>query len=84
MEGRGTYNYRGTWNMLDQVIISYSLLNQEQGLTTGYESGRILKEEWMLYESEKYGEKLPSSTYTGDEYFGGPSDHLPVYVNFTW
>ena len=84
MEGRGTYNYRGTWNMLDQVIISYSLLNQERGLTTGYESGRILKEEWMLYESEKYGEKLPSSTYTGDEYFGGPSDHLPVYVNFTW
>jgi predicted extracellular nuclease len=84
MEGKGTYNYQGTWNMLDQIIVSYNLLNQEQGLTTGFESGRILKEEWMLYSSEKYGESLPSATYGGPEYYGGPSDHLPVYVEFTW
>ena len=84
LQGKGTYNYKGTWNMLDQIIVSYSLLNQEQGLTTGYESGQILKEDWMLYESEKYGTRLPAATYGGPEYFGGPSDHLPVYVNFTW
>jgi len=84
MEGKGTYNYQGNWNMLDQVIVSYNLLDQERGLTTGYESGVILKEEWMLYESEKYGESLPSATYGGPEYFGGPSDHLPIYVVFTW
>jgi endonuclease/exonuclease/phosphatase family metal-dependent hydrolase len=84
IEGKGTYNYQGNWNMLDQVIVSYNLLDQERGLTTGYESGVILKEEWMLYESEKYGESLPSATYGGPEYFGGPSDHLPIYVVFTW
>ena len=80
----GTYNYQGTWNMLDQVIISYNLLNQRQGLSTGYDSGRILKEEWMLFESEKYGIALPSATYGGPQYYGGPADHLPVYVEFTW
>jgi predicted extracellular nuclease len=84
IEGKGTYNYLGNWNMLDQVIVSYNLLDQEKGLTTGYESGVILKEDWMLYESEKYGESLPSATYGGAEYFGGPSDHLPIYVVFTW
>ena len=80
----GTYNYQGTWNMLDQVIISYTLLNQKHGLTTGYDSGQILKEEWMMFESEKYGAALPSATYGGPQYYGGPSDHLPVYVEFTW
>ncbi len=84
IKGEGTYNYQGNWNMLDQMIVSYSLLNQERGLSTGFESGRILKAEWMLYESEKYGESLPSATYGGPQYFGGPSDHLPIYVEFTW
>ncbi len=84
IEGEGTYNYKGNWYMLDQVIVSYSLLNQERGLTTGFESGQVLKEEWMLYLSEKYGESLPSATYGGAEYYGGPSDHLPIYVEFTW
>lgn len=83
-EGEGTYNYQGSWNMLDQIIVSYNLLNQGRGLSTGFDGGRILKEEWMLYDSEKYGEKLPSSTYGGPEYFGGPADHLPIYVVFTW
>ena len=84
IEGKGTYNYQGKWNMLDQIIVSYSLLDQERGLTTAYDSGVILKEEWMLYVSEKYGKSLPSATYGGPEYFGGPSDHLPVFVEFTW
>jgi predicted extracellular nuclease len=82
--GKGSYNYRGTWNMLDQIIVSYNLLNQDKGLSTGYEGGMILKEEWMLYASEKYRKSLPSATYGGPEYYGGPSDHLPVYVEFTW
>ena len=83
-ENLGTYNYKGTWNMLDQCIISYNLLNQSKGLTTTYDGGQILKEEEMLYLSEKYGEMLPSSTYGGPEYFGGPADHLPIYVVFTY
>jgi predicted extracellular nuclease len=84
LEGKGTYNYKGNWNMLDHVIVSYNLLNQERGLTTGFDGGAILAEEWMLYDSEEYGEKLPSATYRGTEYHGGPSDHLPVYVVFTY
>ncbi|MCK5136441.1 MAG: endonuclease [Bacteroidales bacterium] len=84
IKGEGTYSYQGNWNMLDQIIVSYNLLNQKRGLTTGFEGGRVLKEEWMMYDSEKYGTSLPSSTYGGPEYYGGPSDHLPVYAVFTW
>ncbi len=84
LHGEGTYNYKGVWNMLDQILVSYNLLNQKKGLTTGYDGGHVLKEEWMMYDSELYGEKLPSATYGGPEYYGGPSDHLPIYVVFTW
>ncbi len=84
IQGDGTYNYKGRWNMLDQVIVSYNLIGQASGLTTGFESGKVHREDWMLYESEKYGALLPSATYGGPEYYGGPSDHLPVYVEFTW
>ena len=80
----GTYNFQGTWNMLDQVIVSYDLVNQNAGLTTGYGSGGILSEEFMMFESDTYGMALPSATYGGPQYYGGPSDHLPVYVEFTW
>ncbi len=84
MQREGTYSYRGTWNMLDQIIVSYNLLNQERGVTTGFDQGKIFSEEWMMYDSEKYETKLPSATYGGPEYYGGPSDHLPIYVTFTW
>ncbi len=84
LERKGSYNYRGTWNMLDQFIVSYNMVNQGSGLTTGFEQGKIFSEEWMMYDNEKYGEKLPSSTYGGPNYYGGPSDHLPIYVTFTW
>jgi len=80
----GTYHYKGKWNMLDQIIVSYNLVNQERGLTTRYDGGQILKEKWMMYESSTYQSMLPSATYGGPEYYGGPSDHLPVYVVFTW
>jgi predicted extracellular nuclease len=83
-EDRGTYSYQGKWNMLDQVIVSYNLLNQKRGLSTSFDGGRILDEEWMMYESEKYRTLFPSATYGGPEYYGGPSDHLPVYVIFSY
>jgi hypothetical protein len=84
LHNQGTYNYKGQWNMLDQLIVSYNLINQAKGLSTTFEGAKILKEEWMLYESEKYSEMMPSATYGGPQYFGGPSDHLPVYVVFTY
>jgi predicted extracellular nuclease len=84
IQDKGTYNYKGVWNMLDQIIVSYNLIDQKKGLSTGFDSGKILEEEWMFYVNEQYGDKRPSSTYGGPNYYGGPSDHLPIYVVFTY
>ena len=78
----GSLNYQGNWQMYDQIILSYSLLNQSRGLTTGFDGGKILKEEWMLYHDERNGIKVPNRTYGGPNYYGGISDHFPVYVTF--
>jgi predicted extracellular nuclease len=76
----GSYFYRGTWNMLDNLIISQPLLNDKSRYHTDFDGGKIFRQEWMLYKDEKYKESVPNRTYGGPEYYGGISDHLPVYV----
>jgi hypothetical protein len=79
----GSYNYRGNWNMLDQIIISRSVLSDRKGWHAGYGDGHILREEFLLYHDEKRQDYVPSRTYGGPNYFGGISDHLPVYFSLT-
>jgi endonuclease/exonuclease/phosphatase family metal-dependent hydrolase len=76
----GSYNYRGTWNMLDQIIVSRTVLSDSRGWHTGYDGGHILKADFMLYHDEDRQDYVPNRTYGGPNYYGGISDHLPVYV----
>ncbi len=78
----GTYSYKGSWLMLDQIIVSYPLLQDKNGWHTGYDGGHIFSEEWMLYDNPKAGRPVPNRTYAGPAYTGGISDHLPVYCSF--
>jgi len=78
-EGKGSYNYRGNWNMLDQIIVSCDLANGNTRYS--FSEPVIFKAEWMIYKDKKYGDK-PNRTYGGPNYYGGFSDHFPVYVDF--
>ncbi len=78
--GEGSYNYRGNWNMLDQIILSGHFFQKENALQ--FQSAHIFKEEFLMYKDEKYGLR-PSRTYGGPRYFGGYSDHLPVFVEMS-
>ena len=78
-ENKGTYNYRGNWNMLDHIIISQALLSAKSGLSAEHDGAKIFSADWMMYNDENRG-KVPSRTYGGPNYYGGISDHLPVYV----
>lgn len=75
--GKGSYNFRGTWNMLDNLIISKNLLDNK-GLQVADSTGYIFRMPWMEHSNNK-GEKSPNRTYSGPNYFGGVSDHFPVY-----
>lgn len=77
--GLGSYNYRGEWGCLDQMIVSKSLINKSKGYHTNTASYQIIQQPFMMYVNKK-GEASPSRTYGGPNYYGGYSDHLPVTV----
>lgn len=76
-DGKGSYRFKGDWNMLDQIMVSTNLIQGTKQLK--YSNSTIFQADWMMYKDEKYG-LSPSRTYGGDRYFGGYSDHLPVYI----
>ena len=72
--GQGSYNYKGSWNWLDQIIISKNFTNSNMRLL----SGGAFQKDFMLY-TNKQGEVYPSRSFGGNTWYGGFSDHLPVY-----
>jgi predicted extracellular nuclease len=77
----GSYNYRGYWGCLDQMIVSKSLVGAKKGYSTNANSYTIVREDFMLNYNKK-GKATPKRTYQGQKYIGGFSDHLPVVVTF--
>ncbi|MBN2747130.1 MAG: hypothetical protein JXR34_10430 [Bacteroidales bacterium] len=79
----GSYYYsrEKKWNMLDQIILSGNLLSSNNKVVAWKNMQEIFQPEWILY-TDKNGIKSPSRTY-GGKYFGGYSDHLPVFIYFT-
>ncbi len=80
-QGKGSYNYRGDWVMMDQMIVSGNLLNKDNGsFYAKHDEQKVFDEKWILYNDRKYNEYKPNKTYAGDRYIGGYSDHLPIYI----
>lgn len=77
----GTINHRGRWLLFDQVIVSPSMIRPAAGISIPAGSFRIFDPSWLLFTHPRYHEKMPNKTYSGNEYHGGYSDHLPVYVS---
>jgi len=82
-EGNGTYRYQGIWEMIDQVLVSESLLSSTAGFYTETASFSILKADFLLMKDPKYPGYTPYSTYRGYRYQGGISDHLPVLLKLS-
>ena len=76
--GEGTLFYKD-WDLFDQVIISGYFWNKKKGLSFSGEEGTIFKADWLLFTNDK-GVSRPNRTASKD-YYGGYSDHLPVYVD---
>ena len=75
VSGRGSYNYRGNWDWLDQIIVSqddFKLI-----------SFGAFEEDFMMYTNKK-GEVYPNRSFGGNNWYAGFSDHLPVFIRFTF
>ena len=77
--GEGSHHYEG-WEMLDQIIVSGgALVETAKGIHFDIKKAGVFKMPFMLYKT-KEGELEPNRTYSGNRWFNGYSDHLPVYT----
>jgi len=81
-EGKGTNKYKGEWGVLDQIIVSGSLLDTSASFYTSQTNAHIFEAGFLLENDRAYLGKQPFRTYAGLKYHDGFSDHLPVYADF--
>jgi len=77
--GKGSLYYK-SWDLFDQLIVSGNLLVQGKGPDCKPGDAGIFDAEWLMFKTSA-GEMRPNRTM-GSRYYGGYSDHLPVYVTF--
>lgn len=71
-EGKGTYYHQNEWSMLDQIIVSTSLLDGSLSIRL---SPQVLIFNPVWLQDDK---GAPRRTYRGNYYNGGISDHFPL------
>lgn len=79
MNGEGTAVHDRDWAVLDQIIVSQAMYDHSAKVGIKHQDAEIMKDEDLLY-TYRSGDQKPSATYGGKKYYGGTSDHLPVYV----
>ena len=77
----GTLKHQADWQIFDQIIVTPAVIDDREGLHYKEGSARIFHAEFMLEDDEAYHGKKLYRTYIGPRYFGGFSDHLPVYID---
>jgi hypothetical protein len=77
-EGTGTLAYQDSWNLFDQIIVSYPFLNKDQKGFFFYQA-HIFNREFMKENMGRF-KGYPMRTWDGNSYRGGYSDHFPTYI----
>lgn len=80
--GKGSYNYKGKWQMLDQILLSESWIKAKVGFKYVGRSMNVYAPEFMKQQQNNKYKGNPDRTYAGNNYLGGMSDHFPVYAQF--
>ncbi len=78
---QGTYYYRGEYNTLDNFIINRKTLKTKTGFRPYEAKAFIFHPDKICYTSRN-GDKAPSRSYKGKYYYGGYSDHFPIFSIF--
>ena len=79
LSNEGTHKNGEFCGCLDQFIFSKSLIRKDSKGKI-IEEKPIYKPDFLLIPDEKYGGNKPFRTYIGFKYWGGFSDHLPIFI----
>lgn len=84
-DGYGTLVYNDLWNLFDNIVVSDNVANAPAGTLELWKPkkaeyyGNIFKPEFLFQKEGQY-KGYPLRTYVGNNFQGGWSDHLPVYI----
>lgn len=76
---KGTTVFRGDWMVFDQFIVSKALFLAKSDYKVCKNNAFIVKDPRLLYIYSN-GNSKPNPTFGGENYYGGYSDHLPVFI----
>lgn len=76
--GKGSLNHKGTWYLFDQIIVSKTFFNEEEG-THSFKYAEVFDSFFLRRWRGKY-KGNPFRTFSGKWYLGGFSDHFPVFI----
>ncbi|RYY87236.1 MAG: endonuclease/exonuclease/phosphatase [Chitinophagaceae bacterium] len=78
--GIGTLAFRDSWNLFDQIMVSYPWLSKSQDGYFFFQQ-KIFNKEFLTENQGPY-RGYPMRTWDGLAYRGGYSDHFPTYLIF--
>lgn len=81
-QGNGTNNYKNQWFLIDNMIVSQNMIKKSNNIHA-LSPARIYRSSLNIYYNSKANDSVPNRTFGGNSYFGGISDHLPVYDYFS-
>ena len=83
--GYGTLVYNDLWNLYDNIVVSENIANPDRGTLGIWKPkkaeyyGNVFRGEFLFQKEGQY-KGYPLRTYVGNNFQGGFSDHLPVYI----
>ncbi|MBI5217702.1 MAG: endonuclease/exonuclease/phosphatase family protein [Bacteroidia bacterium] len=80
-DGVGSLAYKDVWNLFDQIIVSGTLTGDDRSAYK-FLRAKVFNEKFLRQKEGNF-EGYPFRTYVGETYYGGYSDHFPVYIFLT-
>ena len=81
LKNGGTHKYQGQWGVLDQIIVSRSLIEESNSTSIPPNQDLVYKADFLIEDDATHLGKKPNRTFVGFKYNGGYSDHLPIYID---
>jgi endonuclease/exonuclease/phosphatase family metal-dependent hydrolase len=82
-EVKGSYKFRGFWQLIDHLIVSDTLLQPDAPFRLSPSTATVFQPPFLLQPDEAYGGNQPFRTGSYATNGEGYSDHLPVIARFT-
>jgi hypothetical protein len=77
-DGVGSLAYRDSWNLFDQIIVSYPLIEKDKSSYRLHQA-KVYNKSYLTTKEGQYT-GYPMRTFSGTTFTGGYSDHFPSYI----